>query len=81
MSGQQCLVTRASILYAAIRVMQQPALRLTPRNGHLQGILSYTRDRFRIAPRSCELDFGAPCMPNLAGAYATGASAIGVPVS
>lgn len=45
---------------------------------HLQGILQYTRDRYRLAPRSCEEDFGAPCKPRLAGAYATGSSTMNV---
>jgi hypothetical protein len=45
---------------------------------HLQGILQYTRDRYRLAPRSCEEDFGAPCKPRLAGAYSTGSSTMNV---
>jgi hypothetical protein len=45
---------------------------------HLQGILQYTRDRYRLAPRSCEEDFGAPCKPRLAGAYATGTNTMNV---
>ncbi len=45
---------------------------------HLQGILQYTRDRYRLAPRSCEEDFGAPCKPRVAGAYATGATTMNV---
>jgi hypothetical protein len=45
---------------------------------HLQGILQFTRNRFRLAPRSCEGDFGAPCKPRLAGAYSTGAATVNV---
>lgn len=45
---------------------------------HLRGILQYTRDRYRLAPRSCEEDFGAPCKPRLAGAYATGSGTMNV---
>jgi hypothetical protein len=45
---------------------------------HLQGILQYTRDRYRLGPRSCEEDFGAPCKPRLAGGYATGSTTINV---
>jgi hypothetical protein len=45
---------------------------------HLQGILEYVDDRFRLAPRGCELDFGAPCVPRLRGAYATGSTTVNV---
>jgi hypothetical protein len=48
------------------------------RFGHLQGILEYNRDRYRLAPRSCEEDFGAPCVPMLRGAYATGPTSVNV---
>jgi hypothetical protein len=45
---------------------------------HLQGVLEYIRERYRISPRSCELDFGAGCVPTLKGAYSTGPTTMNV---
>lgn len=43
-----------------------------------QGILTYNRDRYKIAPRNCEEDLGVPCVPHVRGAYATNPDGVGV---
>ena len=46
----------------------------TPDSGtvltHVQGVLQYNYNQYKIAPRSCEEDLGGPCKPKLRGAYA-----------
>ncbi len=44
----------------------------------VQGPLKYSYNNFKIVPRDCPTDLGAPCPPNVRGAYATGESSINV---
>ncbi len=43
-----------------------------------QGVLTYNRDHYKIAPRNCEEDLGVACTPHVRGAYATTATGVGV---
>ncbi len=44
----------------------------------VQGPLKYSYNNFKIVPRDCPTDLGAPCPPNVRGAYATGESSVNV---
>lgn len=44
----------------------------------VQGPLKYSYNNFKIVPRDCPTDLGAPCPPNVRGAYATGETTINV---
>lgn len=54
----------------------------TPDSGtvltHVQGILQYNYNQYKIAPRSCDEDLGGPCKPKLRGAYALGPTSVRV---
>ncbi|MBK8230207.1 MAG: T9SS type A sorting domain-containing protein [Candidatus Eisenbacteria bacterium] len=43
-----------------------------------QGVLTYSFGKYKLAPRDCENDLGAPCKPTLKGAYATATNKVRV---
>ncbi|MBD3162694.1 MAG: T9SS type A sorting domain-containing protein [Candidatus Eisenbacteria bacterium] len=45
---------------------------------YAQGILTYSFDEFKLAPRNCDEDLGTACKPRLRGSYAMSSTQVGV---
>jgi len=43
-----------------------------------QGILTYSYEQYKLAPRNCDTDLGVSCKPSLRGAYSTGITTVNV---